>query len=254
MKSKITSLSKNAEFKSLLSGKKISNKYSSIYFKRLNGKSSNRLNISFVAKKKLGNAVIRNKIKRRLRHIMRDAINKISLNLNYSYLIIAKNTVLKDEYNGSRDRSWGVRPVGLPDSQMLPPLQIPQFYWLWAPANFDNCTSHLYFVDDLLGNPTHSHCVIQKNAKANILNNLKKEILYREGTRRIKEAKFTAEKQDGSEISWILKPKYHIYMCGLGYMHPEWGHGHFKGENQSTYDSYDLNEDCLLYTSDAADE
>ena len=32
-------------------------------------------------------------------------------------------------------------------------------------------------------------------------------------------------------------------MCGLGYMHPEWGHGHFKGENQSTYDSYDLNED-----------
>ena len=30
---------------------------------------------------------------------MRDAINKISLNLNYSYLIIAKSTVLKDEYN-----------------------------------------------------------------------------------------------------------------------------------------------------------
>ena len=29
---------------------------------------------------------------------MRDAINKISLNLNYSYLIIAKSTVLKDEY------------------------------------------------------------------------------------------------------------------------------------------------------------
>tara|TARA_Y100000996_G_scaffold216285_1_gene169799 strand:+ start:1644 stop:2738 length:1095 start_codon:yes stop_codon:yes gene_type:complete len=151
--------------------------------------------------------------------------------------------VSEQEYKGSRDRSWGVRPVGLPDSQMLPPLQIPQFYWLWAPANFDDCTSHLYFVDDLLGNPTHSHCVIQKNTKANILNNLKKEISYKEGTRRIEEAKFTAETQDGSEISWILEPKYHIYMCGLGYMHPEWGHGHFKGENQSTYDSYDLNED-----------
>ena len=154
-----------------------------------------------------------------------------------------KIDVSDKEYKGSRDRSWGVRPVGLPDSQMLPPLQIPQFYWLWAPANFEECTSHLYFVDDSLGNPTHSHCVIQQNEKANILNNLKKEILYREGTRRIKEAKFTAENQDGSEISWILKPKYHIYMCGLGYMHPEWGHGHFKGENQSTYDSYDLNEE-----------
>ena len=90
MKSKITSLSKNAEFKSLLSGKKISNKYSSIYFKRLSGKNSNRLNISFVAKKKLGNAVIRNKIKRRLRNIMHDAIKNLNFNYNYSYLFIAK--------------------------------------------------------------------------------------------------------------------------------------------------------------------
>ena len=32
-------------------------------------------------------------------------------------------------------------------------------------------------------------------------------------------------------------------MCGLGYMHPEWGHGQFKGDNQSHYDSYNLNED-----------
>ena len=98
MKSKITSLSKNAEFKSLLSGKKISNKYSSIYFKRLSGKSSNRLNISFVAKKKLGNAVIRNKIKRRLRNILNEAVKKISINFDYSYLVIAKVTMLENDY------------------------------------------------------------------------------------------------------------------------------------------------------------
>ena len=98
MKSKITSLSKNAEFKSVLSGKKISNKYSSIYFKRLSGKNSNRLNISFVAKKKLGNAIIRNKIKRRLRNIINEIIKKISVNFNYSYLVIAKVTMLNNEY------------------------------------------------------------------------------------------------------------------------------------------------------------
>ena len=98
MKSKITSLSKNAEFKSLLSGKKISNKYSSIYFKRLSGKNSNRLNISFVAKKKLGNAVIRNKIKRRLRNIMNEAYKKIDINLKYCYLLIAKISVLYEPY------------------------------------------------------------------------------------------------------------------------------------------------------------
>ena len=31
-------------------------------------------------------------------------------------------------------------------------------------------------------------------------------------------------------------------MCGLGYMHPEWGHGHDKGELASYFDDYDLNE------------
>ena len=52
MKSKIASLSKNFEFKSILSGKKISNKYSTIFFKKLDGKNEKKLNISFVAKKK----------------------------------------------------------------------------------------------------------------------------------------------------------------------------------------------------------
>ena len=98
MKSKITSLSKNAEFKSLLNGKRISSKYSTIFFKKLSDKNSNRLNISFVAKKKLGNAVIRNKIKRRLRNIMNEAYKKININLNYSYLLVAKKMIFDDKY------------------------------------------------------------------------------------------------------------------------------------------------------------
>ena len=32
-------------------------------------------------------------------------------------------------------------------------------------------------------------------------------------------------------------------MCGLGYMHPEWGHGHDKGESASHFDEYNLNDD-----------
>ena len=98
MKSKITSLSKNDEFKSLLNGKKISNKYLTIFFKKLSDKNNNNLNISFVTKKRIGNAVKRNKIKRRLRSIMNEAIKKINLNLNYSYLLIAKYSVLENQY------------------------------------------------------------------------------------------------------------------------------------------------------------
>ena len=99
MKDKIVSLSKNEDFKSLLKGKKRSNKYFTIFFKKLANKNSKSLNISFVTKKKLGNAVKRNKIKRRLKNMMNDAIKKISLNFNYSYLVIAKNTVLNNKYS-----------------------------------------------------------------------------------------------------------------------------------------------------------
>ena len=52
MKSKIVSLSKNEDFKSILSGKKISNKYLTIFFKKLTDKNSNKLNISIITKKK----------------------------------------------------------------------------------------------------------------------------------------------------------------------------------------------------------
>ena len=98
MKSKITSLSKNEDFKSILGGKKISNKYLTIFFKKLSDKDYKKLNISFVTKKKIGNAVKRNKMKRRLRNIMNDAAKKIDLNLKYCYLLIAKISVLNEPY------------------------------------------------------------------------------------------------------------------------------------------------------------
>ena len=104
MKSKIVSLSKNEEFKSILSGKKISNKYLTIFFKKLSDKNNKKLNISFVAKKKIGNAVSRNKIKRRLKNIMNDAVKNIKINFNYSYLLIARKAVLEDAYKDIKEK------------------------------------------------------------------------------------------------------------------------------------------------------
>ena len=104
MKSKIVSLSKNEEFKSILSGKKISNKYLTIFFKKLSGKNIKKLNISFVTKKKIGNAVNRNKIKRRLRNIMNEAMKTIKINFNYSYLLIARKTVLEENYKDIKEK------------------------------------------------------------------------------------------------------------------------------------------------------
>ena len=103
MRSKIVALSKNEEFKTLLKKKKISNKYVTIFFDHLNNKNKDKLNISFVTKKKIGNAVKRNKIKRRLRNIMIDATRKISIKFNYSYLVIAKPTMLNNDFKNIKE-------------------------------------------------------------------------------------------------------------------------------------------------------
>ena len=103
MKSKILALSKNEEFKNLLKQKKISNKYVTIFFGNLANKDIKKLNISFVTKKKIGNAVKRNRIKRRLKNIVNDAIKKVSVKFNYSYLVIAKSTMLNNEYKNIKE-------------------------------------------------------------------------------------------------------------------------------------------------------
>ena len=97
MKTKIVALKKNEDFKSLLKGRKLSNKYFVMFYKKLLKKDYNNLNISIVAKKKLGNAVQRNFCKRRFKSLVNEMINKTSLNFNYSYLILAKDNSLKKD-------------------------------------------------------------------------------------------------------------------------------------------------------------
>ena len=96
---KFKSLNQSKEFQKILKKKKINTKYFTVYFDR-NLKNFNKyLNISFVMKKNIGNAVTRNKIKRKLKH----AVQKISkekqlIDLNYTYIIFGKNNVYKDKF------------------------------------------------------------------------------------------------------------------------------------------------------------
>ena len=99
MKSKIVALSRNEDFKNLLKKKKISNKYSTIFFGIIKNKDNKKLNISFVTRKaQIKSSVRRNRVKRILRDIMNEAVKKISINYNFSYLVIAKTTMLNNEY------------------------------------------------------------------------------------------------------------------------------------------------------------
>ena len=99
MKSKLSSLSKNEDFKSLLGGKKVSNKYLTIFFKKLSGKNNKKLNISFVAKKKIGNAVKRNKIKRKLKAIVQKILKiKGAINRDYTYIVFGKTKSFSEDH------------------------------------------------------------------------------------------------------------------------------------------------------------
>ena len=98
MKTKIAALKNNEDFKSLLKGQKLSNKYFVMFYKKLLKKNSDNLRISIVAKKKLGNAVARNFCKRRFKSLVNQAVKELSLkNFNYSYLILAKDSALKKD-------------------------------------------------------------------------------------------------------------------------------------------------------------
>ncbi len=100
---KFQSLKQSKDFLKILKKKRISTKYFTIYFdkisKNLENSSNKLLNISFVMKKNVGNAVIRNKIKRKLK----SAVQKISkekklINLDYTYVVFGKNDVYKDKF------------------------------------------------------------------------------------------------------------------------------------------------------------
>ena len=97
---KFRSLNQSKEFLKILKKKKLNTKYFTLYFgKNFKNDFDKYLNISFVMKKKVGNAVTRNKIKRKLKY----AVQKISkegkiIDLNYTYVIFGKNNVYKDKF------------------------------------------------------------------------------------------------------------------------------------------------------------
>ena len=98
---KLKSLNKNIQFIKILKEKKINNKYFIIYFSKdiVNNNINKYLNISFVTKKKIGNAVVRNKIKRKLKSAVQKILNeKKIIDLNYTYIILGKNNVYKDKF------------------------------------------------------------------------------------------------------------------------------------------------------------
>ena len=100
---KFKSLNQSKQFLRILKKKRLNAKYFTIYFEKIlnNVKKNDKkiLNISFVIKKNIGNAVIRNKIKRKLKSAVQKVLKeKQPVDLNYTYVIFGKNNVYKDKF------------------------------------------------------------------------------------------------------------------------------------------------------------
>ena len=100
---KFKSLNQSKDFLRILKKKRLNTKYFTIYFDKnlrdLKKDFNKYLNISFVMKKNIGNAVTRNKIKRKLRYAVQKILKEKQLiDLNYTYVIFGKNNVYKDKF------------------------------------------------------------------------------------------------------------------------------------------------------------
>ena len=96
---KLKSLNRSKDFIKILKRERLNTKYFTIYFSKNSKNFSKYLNISFVMKKKIGNAVTRNKIKRKLKNAVQKVLRgKDLINLDYTYVVFGKNNVYKDNF------------------------------------------------------------------------------------------------------------------------------------------------------------
>ena len=96
---KFKSLNSSKDFINILKKRRVNTKYFTLYYVKNSENLNKYLNISFVMKKKVGNAVIRNKIKRKLKYAVQKILKENRLiDLSYTYVVFGKNNVYKDKF------------------------------------------------------------------------------------------------------------------------------------------------------------
>ncbi|TPG14572.1 hypothetical protein [Sphingomonas oligophenolica] len=132
-------------------------------------------------------------------------------------------------YVGTRDRSWGVRPIGARDAQLPAPAMPPQFFWLWSPCVFADGDLFFHTNDDANGRPWNRRSVwaplgTDAGEEAHFAS-AEARIDWAAGTRNAVAATIAL---DGGTL--VFDPQATFFMMGLGYGHPVWGHGINHGE------------------------
>lgn len=143
---------------------------------------------------------------------------------------------------GTKDRSWGVRPVGDPAPPGAPPTRAGGVFFLWSPLHWQERCTLVSVFEDADGVPWHFDGMRTpaydnpdqipgvEDPNTELLASCEHRIEFVPGTRRAGKAEFTLVSRDGKREEISLQPLLCHRMKGLGYQHPEWGHGRWKGE------------------------
>jgi hypothetical protein len=144
---------------------------------------------------------------------------------------------------GLKDRSWGIRPVGDAYTGGAPTADFQATHFCWMPIHWeDQCSLAGWFEDDS-GNQWHNDQAIlphypsmdeipgTNDPAARVWQGkVEHRIEMIPGTRRAKSAVITMQDRSGESMEVHLQPGLVHRMKGLGYQHPEWGHGKWQGE------------------------
>lgn len=135
-------------------------------------------------------------------------------------------------FTGTRDRSWGVRPIGAADPQGLAPPVAPQFFWLWAPMHFGSHSLFAHTNDDAQGTPWNRSAVLvdHESGEEHRLADVAFHLDLEPGTRRAHAARITGRLPGQGAVEVTLSGNRHFQMGAIGYGHPTRGHGLFHGE------------------------
>jgi hypothetical protein len=142
---------------------------------------------------------------------------------------------------GTKDRSWGVRPVGAP-TPIAPQTTLPQIFFLWAPLQFEDVCTHFMVFERSDGTPlVKSGAIVPvladedaptwgvENAYEHLAGG-EHHVNWAPGLRRSRGAELTLRRSNGAAENILLEPLLTFRMRGIGYMHPTHGHGHWQGE------------------------
>jgi hypothetical protein len=146
----------------------------------------------------------------------------------------------------TRDRSWGVRPVGQQAPTNVPPSD-PQIFWLWAPLHFvDRCT-HLALFERADGERWLEQSLLvpllADGGEPEHLGRTDVAIEWMPGRREMASTTLTMHRKDGNPLTPIvLEPRYSFRMRGIGYGHPTFAHGSNHGELEVLGESIALDD------------